>query len=125
MSKRSLDSAINEAYKAKGPYRLGAVMFRGSNVIISGYNMGVDHAEMRVLNRYSRKPRKRCDFLVIRVRNNGSFANSKPCLHCLRLLKANNYIDRVYYTTSEGEIIMEKLDDIESSYVTRGHTITY
>jgi len=123
MSKRSLDIAINEACKATGSYRLGAVIFKGSNIILSGYNNGYDHAEMRVLNRYTKQNNKTCNFLVIRIRKDGTIGGSRPCMHCLNLLKrTRNKIDKIYYSNDDGEIIMEKLEDMESTYVTRGHS---
>ena len=78
------------------------------------------HAEENVLARYSKllkkvdaksyKKRKLC-LLVIRINAHGELTESKPCSHCVEVLKEYG-IRKVSYSTKEGIIVTESLDNI-------------
>ena len=78
------------------------------------------HAEDQAIRKLpitDNKRRKRVDLLVIRVNRNGSFGNSKPCLHCIWLLsqklpERGYSIGRVYFSNAMGQIVMCKMHDL-------------
>lgn len=76
------------------------------------------------LERYSngtpRCLRKKLEMVVIRVNNSGNLMNSKPCNSCLYYLKLFG-IKSIYYSDEHGEIVKEKINDIEVSHNSIGH----
>lgn len=72
------------------------------------------HAEEDALHKYickrkkDTKKRPKIDLLVIRIADNGTLKNSKPCLHCMMALKSYNNkevnIRNIYYSNDDGEI---------------------
>lgn len=63
---------------------------------------------------------KGSSIVVIRYsRNTGLLQNSKPCENCLTIMK-NVGIKHVYYSDSNGQIIKEKVQNIQSSYCSSG-----
>ena len=78
------------------------------------------HAEIDALNKvitWKNRPKK-MDLLVIRVSPTGILGESRPCFHCLKkiMLSGVNVID-VYYSTSNGTIIREKIKDMLKSEI--------
>lgn len=73
------------------------------------------------------KPKPKCDrkmprkvsMLVVRMTRDGSLAESRCCAICVSMLKAMN-IDRVYFSSSDGSIVMERVKDMTPSVVTTG-----
>lgn len=67
--------------------------------------------------------------LVIRVSRLGTIGNSAPCIHCLRSMthlppRMGYYIDKVYFSNANGEIVSYKLDnliEIDEQHVTSFH----
>lgn len=79
------------------------------------------HAEMDVLNKVKNKKNmpKKIDLMVIRLTKTGLLTESRPCYHCLCFMeKCTLDIRDVYYSTSEGTIVKEKLSDMKSNPVT-------
>lgn len=64
--------------------------------------------------RKNRRKNKHIDILVIRTTKAGKLANSKPCTDCLHGMSnvRGYFIDSVYYSTAEGEIVCHKLSDL-------------
>ena len=81
------------------------------------------HAEENVLARYNKllekvdaktyKKRKLC-LLVIRINAQGELTESKPCSHCVEVLKEYG-IRKVSYSTKEGTIVSESLETMVTS----------
>jgi hypothetical protein len=56
--------------------------------------------------------------IVLRVGLTGELLNSKPCMDCLKVLKMIG-IKKVYYSDENGNIIVEKIKNMESNHVCR------
>lgn len=57
--------------------------------------------------------------LVVRLTKDGALAESKCCIVCLNILKAFG-IDKVYYSTSKGDVVVEKVRDMLPTVVSSG-----
>jgi len=58
---------------------------------------------------------KHTDILVIRVNSKGLLVYSKPCVHCIRIMKKFG-IKRVYYSIDNGSIQVEHVSKITSTH---------
>ena len=61
------------------------------------------------------------DIIVIRVNTIGKMHNSRPCSHCLNMMKSTG-IKRVHYSNELGEIVTEIVKDmisIQTSSISR------
>lgn len=61
------------------------------------------------------------NLLVVRVNKAGEVCNARPCYNCLNLMKVVG-IKKIYYTSSDGELVCEIVKDmisIQSSYATK------
>lgn len=56
--------------------------------------------------------------LVVRIGGNSKkeFVNSKPCVHCINYMKQLG-IKKIYYSDNFGNIIYEKIQDIQTDHV--------
>jgi tRNA(Arg) A34 adenosine deaminase TadA len=70
--------------------------------------------DRRKKNRSQKK--MRTDIYIVRVRQDGSVGNAKPCQVCLSALLCAG-IRRVYYTTSEQTLKREMLKDMENQHL--------
>ena len=64
---------------------------------------------------------KKLDIIVIRVNTIGKMHNSRPCSHCLNMMKSTG-IRRVHYSNEIGEIVTETVKDmisIQTSSISR------
>jgi hypothetical protein len=64
---------------------------------------------------------KKLDIIVIRVNTIGRMFNSRPCSHCLNMMKSTG-IRRVHYSNELGEIVTESVKDmisIQTSSISR------
>lgn len=57
--------------------------------------------------------------LVVRVNKEGKMANSKCCVLCTALLKAVG-ISKIYYSTDSGEIVCQRVRDLEFDFISSG-----
>jgi hypothetical protein len=64
----------------------------------------------RKISRYS--------ILVLRVNNKGQLLNSKPCLHCLGILKLYG-LNKIYYSNNNGIITEEKIKNMDTNHLSR------
>ena len=64
--------------------------------------------------------RKKLEIVVIRVNNKGQLLNSKPCNSCLYYMKLFG-VKSVYYSNENGDIIKEKVNNIEVEHQSVGH----
>lgn len=67
-------------------------------------------------NKIPRCLRKKLEMFVIRVNAKGNLVNSKPCNSCIYYMQLYG-IKSVYYSDENGEIVREKLLDIQSSHL--------
>ena len=118
-----LKAVRNAAGKSEFKYRLGAVVFRGSEIISVGYNTtkkshplikrlsGIDekffmHAEIHSILKAGEC--EGADLLVVRIRNdNDEFVMSKPCKMCEKFIKERG-IRNVIYSDWNGVLQTEK-----------------
>ena len=75
-------------------------------------------------NKIPRCLRKKLEMFVIRVNSKGNLVNSKPCNSCIYYMQLYG-IKSVYYSNDGGEIIKEKLNDIESTHYSISQTRYY
>lgn len=114
MNKKTLNKiigiAIQQATKSNMRMRHGAVILRRNKVIATGFNVRQVnrcakysvHAEESALNSLfcinKRRKYDRLFLYVIRLMDNGSIANSKPCNNCRQKLNNMPNIVRVFYS---------------------------
>jgi hypothetical protein len=60
-----------------------------------------------------RKYRNKYNLIVIRVNHKGNLVNARPCHNCVDMLKACG-IKNIFYSTQNGDIICEKVNQIVS-----------
>ncbi len=71
-------------------------------------------------NKSPRCLRKKLEIVVIRVNKNGELLNSKPCNTCLYYMKLYG-VKSVYYSDENGDMIKEKISQIEVEHNSIGH----
>lgn len=88
-------------------------------------NRPCGHAEevaiRSVLNTCKQNKRKKYFLLVIRVDRSGKLTLSRPCSNCIQALKRTGMFDRIFYSNVIGQIVMEKLANMEMYHFSRGH----
>lgn len=77
------------------------------------------HAEVDCLANCAYKACKGMDLLVIRVGKSEKLQNSRPCNSCIKKLQERG-IRKVYYSTSEGEIVYEYVNDMPNLHICSG-----
>jgi len=108
-NKRQTDIALSAAKRGYGRYQLGAVIFRGNEVVSIGWNKSKTHPEFG--NSWSNKIHAeadaiikalkqkcdltKCSMLVVRA----GWNLAKPCSCCSHMI-ASHGIKNVFYTTS-------------------------
>lgn len=133
-----------EAYCKCGRLQVCAILHNKSFIYEVGYNNYVPHvnifrrrlmcpsthAEVNVLKqiidtrRDKTCKRIRVDMTILRKTHKNEYASSKPCKHCLNLMRSkfiSQFINIRNVTYFDGEsFITEPLDDIENEYVSSG-----
>jgi len=125
---------IKIAEKSDVNQRHSAAIIKNGKIIDMGFNKycsfakkSTIHAEMDVLSNLKKKYKNTSSFngldiIIIRIGNcNNSFVlkNSRPCNQCIDYLKKYN-IKKVYYSNEYGDIVCEKLYDMEKKHVSSG-----
>lgn len=77
------------------------------------------HAEVDCLANSSQKVCKGMDLLVIRVGKSDKLQNSRPCNSCISKLQKRG-IRKVYYSTSDGEIVYEYVNNMPNLHTCSG-----
>ena len=79
------------------------------------------HAEINVFEKLPKtKKFHGMDILVIRINKNHVLKNSRPCNQCIeKLLKLG--IRKVYYSTDDGTIVCEFLQNMEKKHISSGN----
>ena len=120
-----LNAVINEAKKSTYRYKVGACIFKNKRIISRACNsvrsnpihpkyqnyLNSYHAEQRVVVGLEWKSLKGCNIIIIRINNNNELRNAKPCKKCIELIK-HLKLFKIYYSTNNGEIIMEKVKNL-------------
>lgn len=87
------------------------------------YNYPSTHAEMGAVHkirRFKNLPKK-VDLCVFRITNTGVLGNSKPCFHCVDIMRRSSVnICNVIYSTADGSFCKMKLSELKDSYISRG-----
>ena len=87
----------------------------GQNSIYKGKIASI-HAEINALNKINYKDSKKIipyNLISLRFSKTNQLGNSRPCYHCLiKLKKSKINIKYVYYSDNDGNIIMEKFNDM-------------
>lgn len=110
-----------EAKKSNHNPKIGAVIFKGKRIYGSGHNnirsSSISmkhrkfeeslHAEQSALLNLDWSKLKGLSILVYRINSVGELGMAKPCPMCHKLLDYVG-IKNIYYTNSNGEIILEK-----------------
>ena len=73
-------------------------------------------------NRKKMTKTKDVDFYVVRVDCHGKLSDSKPCNQCLDALKRVG-IRKVFYSTSNGTIMEEKVANMFSTHISHGQKV--
>ena len=107
--------AKQESEKSTGRYKVGAVIFRGKNILVKGHNINKTHPKWG--SGFNSKLHAETNLLYLACRNGIDVSASsiyiyrqnefgeaiaKPCLHCYNKLKAYG-IEEIYYSGSEEE----------------------
>ena len=94
----------------------------GFNKFSSNKKLSTIHAEIDALFKFiHNRTLQNCnqgkfDIIIIRLRNN-TLKNSRPCSHCLHILKLySNIIHKVYYSNTNGNIVYEFLNDMTTTH---------
>ena len=107
---------VNGRYNSSAPITPIAPIVKASKT--NGHRM-TTHAEENAIRKLPPLPRhkklKRVDLLVIRA-NKVTIGSSKPCFHCLLKMKSlpskGYIIERVFFSTCDGSIVVYKLDEL-------------
>lgn len=75
------------------------------------------HAEMNAIRKASTnrsiKDGATMDLIVIRVSPTGVLGMSRPCCRCIQRIQSARFkIDRIYYSTADGKIVAERLNQL-------------
>lgn len=96
------------------------MIVKGGRIVSSGFNRINVHNSRRGYRRYicsvhaemaAIRPNSfydGCSLYVARIGRAGNYLLSKPCEHCLNLIKSVG-IRKIFYTDSNGSIICEKV----------------
>lgn len=118
-----LYTAIEEANKALGDKRHGAILFSNKSIISKGHNeYNIDkntlHAEECCFKEYNINYYGH-NILIIRINTNKKLLNSKPCKQCVEILKKYG-VKKIYYSDENQNIVMEKTNNIKTDFITSG-----
>jgi deoxycytidylate deaminase len=114
-----LKRAVKEACKSSSTFLVGAVVHCKGRILSSGHNKANKthpsaetngrnvriHAEHSALIGVQHYERGNLEVTVVRIRRmDGSFAISKPCSNCMRLMEEAG-IKKIHYTDNDGNLI--------------------
>ncbi len=103
--------------------RIGKKLATGQNYIVKEFSHSSVHAEHDAINhlnvRYILNEKLKIDFVVFRMRRDGTMGYSRPCENCLiRMTKSGLNISNVYYSNINGDIVHEKFKYMLNSPLT-------
>ena len=130
------DILIKFAENSDVNQRHSAAIIKGDKILNIGFNKyctlakkNTIHAEMDVLFSLKKKCKnqiKGVDIIIIRISNFNSdtLKNSRPCNHCIEYLQKYS-IRKVYYSNEYGNIVCERLENMEKKHISSGHKMYY
>lgn len=133
-----IETACNSANESRMIFRHGACFFDQHGIVSTGFNHDSrckfgkkiqpgTHAEILALSRLlsGSSPTKIRKVSLIIVRYPLG-ANSKPCYHCLEILRNTPRvkIKRIYYFGGDGKLCIENMRDLKSDYKTWWGTVS-
>lgn len=89
-------------------FRHGAVVLKNGRVLATGYNKGVEHAEVNALKKVPLDKRKGCTVISVRITKTGLLSMAKPCANCAWFLKESG-IKSVVWTDNQSKVNKEKV----------------
>jgi deoxycytidylate deaminase len=118
-----MNTAKEEALKSAHKFKVGAVIFKGKQILSSGHNYGQRSAK-KLHPRYqkwrysihaeidsilsAKRDLKSSSILVVRLNNKGDLVLSKPCNFCTMYLEHVG-VKNLYYSNNDGDIIWERI----------------
>jgi deoxycytidylate deaminase len=121
-----------EAFRSKLPMKHGCIAVSGGKIIARGYNTyrtyskdGLIHnccschAEIDVLRKCLKQHKKKINFYIVRISENGEYKNSAPCSMCVKILK-QHHIKMIIYSTDDGLLKKCKLIHYVSNHISGG-----
>jgi cytidine deaminase len=97
----------------------------GINNQRSYFGINSTHAEVDAVTKiidHKNLPRK-MDLFVIRLSKTGELGESRPCLHCLKILRRSGMCFKwIYYSTSQQTIVRDSFSNLicSKSYISKG-----
>jgi len=97
------------AYRSGSRFRLGAVIYKGREIIGRGWNKAdkthplastpysTIHAEFDAIIKAEPNKVRGADIYIHRILRNGKPALARPCLHCLKMLRTKG-IRNIYFS---------------------------
>lgn len=85
-----------------------AIVKKGGNILSSGHNHAVRHAEVDALQRMDPRARRGTVVWSVRLAASGHLRMGRPCDKCMEYLKKNG-VKAVVYSNSNGELIKERI----------------
>lgn len=127
-------SALREATKSDLCMRHGCVAVVSGKIVARGHNHYrtysndglLDtcfscHAEIDVLRKCLKQEiKKKITMYIVRLGNDGGFANAAPCKHCLDSMKTFN-VKNIVYSNIAGDLVKMKINNFETDFETSGH----
>lgn len=128
-----LKKAIEEAESSDyHPYKIGAVIFKGSRILSSGHNEirgnqkihpkykyfdNTLHAEQAaILNLKDWNKAKNSNILIVRLNHSNNLSIAYPCPMCQQMIK-HLQLNKVFYSTRQGEIFSVKVNGLDGTYL--------
>tara|TARA_R100000951_G_scaffold17000_1_gene13516 strand:+ start:90 stop:458 length:369 start_codon:yes stop_codon:yes gene_type:complete len=114
-----LELAVTQAHKSPMHYRHGAVIWKGKDILGTGYNFPAAPPTMDK-RRFSIHSERDClkglrgdkifnaELLCVRVTPSGALSSSKPCRGCMKLLRRKG-LKNVYWFNEEGKLKKTRL----------------
>jgi|TARA_B110000046_G_C12628067_1_gene247485 tRNA(Arg) A34 adenosine deaminase TadA len=110
MKQQFIVRAMEEAQRSDQNFKHGALLVKNRKIISQGHNrtttkcpshMFSIHAEIAAIKQFSEKINiQNSHIYVVRINNQSSLADSKPCYNCQHFMKLHG-ISRVFYSTGK------------------------
>lgn len=120
---------INIAEKSNVNQRHSCALLNSNSkdIITTGFNKYCNnkkcsttiHAEIDALFKLKSSFNKKIDIIIIRLSkyNKNILKNSKPCVNCIFQLKKYKFINKIYYSDENGNIVFNYLENLENDHI--------
>lgn len=114
----AITSNVNHKHAAALLYnKTDIVTYAINKYIKKGIYFKTIHAEINLLHKIKNTKFSGLDIIVIRVNENSNkLLNSRPCNNCIDILKSKG-IRKVHYSTSDGNIVIEYVQNMDKLHV--------